>query len=99
MIANPHPVATQLNGGKFRVANVTGATSPQLADRIWIWNPVRSSYDQFYYYDDGSEAGWTDDEHIEDIEGWQGGIPVGHGLYFKAKGADKSVVFDSPLAE
>ena len=100
MIANPYPVATQLNSTKFKVANLTGGESELAADRIWIWNPNRSSYDQFFYYDDGTEAGWCDDaniEYIENIAGWENGIPAGQGLYFKAKGTGKSVIFGSPL--
>ena len=100
MIANPYPVATQLNSTKFKVSNLTGGDNCEVADRIWIWNPNRSSYDQFFYYDDGTEAGWVDDanaEYIETIEGWENGIPAGQGMYFKAKGTGKSVIFGSPL--
>ena len=100
MIANPYPVATQLNSTKFKVAGLTGSDAVELSDRIWIWNPDRSSYDQFFYYDDGTEAGWCDDanmEYIEKNEGWENGIPAGQGMYFKAKGAGKSVIFGSPL--
>ena len=82
------------------VENLTGGESELAADRIWIWNPTRSSYDQFFYYDDGTEAGWCDDaniEYIENIAGWENGIPAGQGLYFKAKGTGKSVIFGSPL--
>ena len=100
MIANPYPVATQLNSNKFKVENVVGGEDAQVSDRIWIWNPSRSAYDRFYYYDDGAEQGWVDDanaEYIENIEGWENGIPAGQGLYFKAKGTGKSVIFGSPL--
>ena len=82
------------------VENLTGSDAVELSDRIWIWNPDRSAYDRFFYYDDGSEAGWCDDrdmEYIEKNEGWENGIPAGQGLYFKAKGTGKSVVFGSPL--
>ncbi len=100
MIANPYPVATQLNGNKFKVSNLTGGDNSEAADRIWIWNPNRSAYDRFYYYDDGEYLGWVDDdsaEFIEDLPVWANGIPVGQGMYFKAKGTGKSVVFGSPL--
>ncbi len=100
MIANPYPVATQLNSDKFKVAGLTGNTSPQLADRIWVWNPNDSGYDRFYYYNDDEEHGWVDDandEYIETIAGWENGIPSGQGFYFKAKGTGKSVIFGSPL--
>lgn len=100
MIANPYPTATQLNSTKFNVTNLTGGDNCEVADRIWIWNPNDSAYDRFFYYDDGTEAGWVDDrdaEYIENIEGWENGIPAGQGFYFKAKGTGKSVIFGSPL--
>ena len=102
MIANPYPVATQLNSDAVAVANLTGGDNCEVADRIWIWNPTKLGYDRFFYYDDTEEAGWVDDadmEYIENIEGWEDGIPAGQGMYFKALGGGKTITFKSPLAK
>ena len=75
------------------VDGLVGGENCEQADRIWIWNGTGGYY-QFFYYDDGSEWGWVDDtdmEYIENIEGWENGIPQGTAMYFKAKGANKAL--------
>ena len=84
------------------VDGVKGGDNCEVADRIWIWNGEGGYYRFFYYLDPGVEEGWVDDvnlDWIQDIEGWEDGIASGTGMYFKAKGADKSVIFYNPLVE
>lgn len=76
------------------VKNLTGGELADVADRIWVWNPSRSTYDRFFYYDDGVEQGRVDDanaEYIETIKGWEDGISQGTAMFFKSKGTAKSL--------
>lgn len=99
MIANPYPTALKLNSTQVEVTGLTGnAENFNDADQIWVWVPSKKTYDIFFYYDDGEEAGWSittgGQEYIEDITGYENGIPAGTAFYFLAKEGTKKIVFN-----
>ena len=99
MIANPYPTTLQLNSTQVEVEGLKGdAENFNNADQIWVWVPSKETYDKFYYYDDGEEAGWSittgGQDYIEDIAEYEGGIPAGTAFYFLAKDGAKKSVFN-----
>ncbi len=90
MIANAYPVALQLNEETEVVfTGLTGGSGSGDSDTLLMWDSTQAGgaggYITFYYYDDGTEAGWCDpatDDYIEKSEAYANGLPVGTALWF-----------------
>ena len=98
MIANAYPVALQLNDSKGVVfTGLKGGTGATDSDTLLMWDPTKAGgaggYTTFYYYDDGSEAGWCDpatDDYVENT--YTTGLPVGIGLWFNPINANSRTI-------
>ena len=82
--------ALNLNKG-FTVDGLTGADSDTFSDNILVWDPTAAGgaggYRFFYFYDDGSESGWTDPDgyYVDDNESaYKDTFVNGLGFWFRA---------------
>ncbi len=105
MVANAYPVALQLNDATcVEFTGLTGGTGATDADTLKMWDATLYSgaggYINFYYYDDGSEAGWCDpatDDYVENSEAYASGLPVGTALWFNPINANtRTIQFKKP---
>ena len=101
---NPYPVRLKLNDKtQVKWEGVKGGDNFNVADQIQFWtftNEGIGTYENFYYYDDGSEEGWSlvgqGDPYFEDVHA--DGMPVGTPFWYLAKeGSGKYARFFSPI--
>ena len=92
MIASAYPVALQLNDTAcVKFTGLVGGTAGAIdSDTLLLWDPTKAGgaggYTTFYYYDDGSEAGWCDpatDDYVENSAAYASGFPAGTAFWFK----------------
>jgi hypothetical protein len=96
----------QMNGNMV-VENVKGSDYSGTSDQLLLWDPTKAGgaggYTTFYYYDDGTEAGWCDpatDDYVEKSAAYANGFPAGSAFWFKAvDGADKDITFSGAIED
>jgi hypothetical protein len=84
---------------------MVGATGMTEADNLLLWDATRAGgaggYVNFWYYDDGSEAGWCDEEgnYIEDgTTIFKDGFPVGTAFWLQpVANGERTVRFINPI--
>lgn len=89
MVADAYPVPLKLNDVTcVKFTGVVGSDYSGTSDQLLLWDPTMAGgaggYKTFYYYDDGSEAGWTDvatETYVEQV--YPDGFPVGTAFWFK----------------
>ncbi len=94
----------QMNGD-MTITNLKGGTGAGDADTLLMWDPTKASgaggYTIFYYYDDGTEAGWCDpatDDYVE--KSYTTGFPAGSAFWFKPiDGATKALTFSGAVED
>lgn len=86
---------TSADGTGFQLNSITGdglysGGTFSTSDQIWIWNPLTSGYDMWYYYSDSSHAwdGWYDQltGEIPFETKYPNGLPAGSPVWYVAKG-------------
>ena len=85
--------------------NAIGSTDGNEADRIQVWDPATSSYENwFYWYDetDHQYDGWWDypDATVEFQDTHPNGLPAGTPVWYNANGAFPQtfdLTFKTPL--
>ena len=95
----------QMNGN-MTIANIKGGVNGAGdSDTLLMWDPTlgggAGGYKTFYYYDDGSEAGWCDpatDDYVE--KSYTTGFPAGSAFWFNAiDGATKTITFSGAIED
>ena len=101
---NPYPVNLKLNdASQVKWEGVKGGDNVNVADQIQFWtftNEGVGTYETFYYYDDGSDVGWSynggEDPYFEEM--YPNGAAVGTPFWYLAKpGTGKYARFYSPI--
>ena len=101
---NPYPINLMLNDAdQVKWEGVKGGDNLAVADQIQLWTFTDAgigTYEDYYYYDDGSEAGWSKvgdgDPYFEDVH--PEGLAVGTPFWYLAKeGSGKYARFFSPI--
>ncbi|MCR5414065.1 MAG: hypothetical protein K6F50_04980 [Kiritimatiellae bacterium] len=96
----------QMNGD-MTVSNIKGGSGASDADTLLMWDPTKfggaGGYTTFYYYDDGSEAGWCDpatDDYVEKSDTYKNGFPAGSAFWFNAiDTATKTITFSGAIED
>ena len=95
--------ALNLNKG-FAVDGITGGEDSGYADNILVWDPTGpGGYLTFYFYDDGSESGWTapDEYYLGDPEcAYNTFFKPGKAFWFRPIDAnEKTLRFLNPITK
>ncbi|MBQ4471353.1 MAG: hypothetical protein II946_03420 [Kiritimatiellae bacterium] len=96
----------QLNGN-ITVKNIKGGSDSGDSDTLLMWDPTKAGgaggYNTFYYYDDGTDAGWCDlatDDYVENTPAYANGFPAGSAFWFQAiDGATKDITFSGAVED
>ena len=107
MVANPYPVAIDLNNSaQVVIANhsVNDDYTEDSTDLIQVWRPDLNGYDDFYFYSD--EGKWCsadgNDTPFIECDGYEDGLPAGTAFWYQAsKNAERAgaltITFINPL--